>query len=533
MPRTALLVIIVLLGVSACRQHSGNATTAAQPHINAQNSHRGTEDNAGNDESIFDVKRHPDAVTGVALDPVTLTPSQRKYGIAPKRDPRVTYAPEVILMERGDQAIQAAGDDGMTWTFDAGSPHVSEFEEGKIIFATGRAVGRIGQLTHSGNTVVVKLTPVQINEVIQSGHFIIDTDIDTSKMLIYEAPEFPSVLDFHAPSAKSTRWESWRGGGLFNTAVQLPSGLGSTQLPVLPPMTPPPGSQIMSLSNGALKTFPLLGSDGYVGVGFGYHKDGVNLEAWGQLGLKSAHIKFELLIQDFKIVTAGMDLGGASSLKIKLEAGSDSNSKFINASQLVESPVDIYVPFSIAGAPLGLTIHTSFIFKTAFSANKSVMTADGEYTFEGNVFIGFKNGEPQITPFTKAAAKTSLASNIQGVSVGINALAISFKVEPMIGIGAFGFNTGVYVGLSFGGSVLRQSDVVLSHCRSGYMNGIINAGVGYQLPASFVAVVNGILSVFTKYRITGSGHLLEVPDHPFMKLDESIPPGCSTPGQST
>jgi hypothetical protein len=228
-----------------------------------------------------------------------------------------------------------------------------------------------------------------------------------------------------------------------------------------------------------------------------------------------------------------MDLGGASSLKVKLQAAANSNGKSINASQLVESPVDIYVPFSIGEAPLGLTIHTSFIFKTAFSANKSVMTAEGEHTIEGNVFIGFKNGQPQITPIAKTTAKTSLASNLQGVSVGINSLAISFKVEPMIGIGAFGFNTGVYVGLSFGGSVRRQSDVVLSHCRSGYMNGIINAGVGYQLPASVVAVINGILSVFTKYKISGSGHLLEVPDHPFMQLDESIPPSCATPGQIT
>ena len=58
--------------------------------------------------------------------------------------------------------------------------------------------------------------------------------------------------------------------------------------------------------------------------------------------------------------------------------------------------------------------------------------------------------------------------------MGISALAIGIKAEPMIGIGAFGFNTGVYVSISYGGSVLRQSDVAMTHCRSGYMHGVIN-----------------------------------------------------------
>jgi hypothetical protein len=44
--------------------------------------------------------------------------------------------------------------------------------------------------------------------------------------------------------------------------------------------------------------------------------------------------------------------------------------------------------------------------------------------------------------------------------------------------------------------------------------------VGYQLAANIVAVINGILSVFTKYQISGTGHLLSVPDHPFLDVDE-------------
>lgn len=518
--------------MAGCRQHADNHATQAPPQTPIPDTAPAGAQKSGTAD-MFDPTQNPTASTGVALNLESLTASQKKYGIAPKRDHKVTYAPEVIVMEQGDQAITAVDDDGMTWHFDASSPHVSEFQEGKIIMATGRAVGRIGQLTRSGGSVTVKLAPVQITEVIKDGHFIFDGDVDATQMIVYEAPSFPSILDLKAPSSTSMNWEGWADSPFLKAAVELPSTLGSTQAPNLTSMTPPQASQVMTLSGGAFKTFPIIGSDRSVGVGFGYHKSGLNMEAWGTLGLTGAHIKFALDIQNFKIVTAGMNLGGASSFRMKLQVWSDEKETTINASQLVELPADIYLPIPIGGVPLGLTFHTSFTFSTAVSAKRSVMTADAEYTAEGDIFIGWKDGSPQISPFAKTYAKNSLANNLQGVSVGINSLALGFKVEPMIGIGAFGFNTGVYVGVSFGGSAVRQSDAAMRQCRAGYMNGVINGGVGYQLPAAFVKIINGILSVFTKYQISGSGHLLEVPDHRFMDLGESIPPGCASQGQKT
>jgi hypothetical protein len=112
-------------------------------------------------DRFFDLAHNRGAAVGTPLDPRRLTPSQLQYGIPPKRDPRVTYAPDVILMEQGDKAINMAVSDGMTWVFDAAAPHVNEFQEGRIVFATGGAVGRIGQITSQGDTVTVKLAPVQ------------------------------------------------------------------------------------------------------------------------------------------------------------------------------------------------------------------------------------------------------------------------------------------------------------------------------------------------------------------------------------
>ena len=41
------------------------------------------------------------------VDPHTLSESQIKFGVAPKRDPSVDYQPGIILMENGDKAIKS------------------------------------------------------------------------------------------------------------------------------------------------------------------------------------------------------------------------------------------------------------------------------------------------------------------------------------------------------------------------------------------------------------------------------------------
>ncbi|MEP6548681.1 MAG: hypothetical protein ABJD53_14560 [Gammaproteobacteria bacterium] len=188
---------------------------------------------------------NPDAAVGHFVDPKKLTASERKYGMAPKRDPHVKYADGIILMEQGDQAIQDAASDGITWTFDAAAAHVSEFQEGKIIFATGRAVGRIGQITKSGNAVTVKLAPVEINEIIENGHFIVDDDVDTTHVIIYEAPGFPSMIDSTPPVAQPVSGREdvadqapFAQQTAFIQTAQLPSGLGGQ--PQAPNLNTPP-----------------------------------------------------------------------------------------------------------------------------------------------------------------------------------------------------------------------------------------------------------------------------------------------------
>ena len=161
---------------------------------------------------IFDLRNHPNATILKPVDLNTLTDSQRKFGIAPQRDPSVEYQPGIILMEQGDKAIRSIATDGMNWTFDANAPHVSEFQLGKIVFATGRAVGRIISLKRQGDDVTVILGPIQLTDVISKASIAMDAPIDLTNMLAFAAPDFPQPPDASEPNKTSgLHWPADRG----------------------------------------------------------------------------------------------------------------------------------------------------------------------------------------------------------------------------------------------------------------------------------------------------------------------------------
>jgi len=144
---------------------------------------------------MFDLSAHPDASILTAININSLSDSEREFGIAPRRTKDVDYADGVIIMENGDKAIRSMSGNGMSWTFDASAEHVNEFQVGKIVFATGRAVGRILSLKQEGNSVTAFLGPVQLTDVIKRGHFAMSQKIDTDNMLTYVAPDFPQPPD--------------------------------------------------------------------------------------------------------------------------------------------------------------------------------------------------------------------------------------------------------------------------------------------------------------------------------------------------
>jgi hypothetical protein len=130
-----------------------------------------------------------------------MSEAETRFGVSPRLDKRVTYQPDVIVMEQGAEAIREPSTDGFTWTIDANAQGASDIEPGKIVFATGRVVGRVLKVARKGNNLDVTLGPVELTDVIQEAHIDYNGTIDPAKMIVYVAPPgYPGTfLDRDAP----------------------------------------------------------------------------------------------------------------------------------------------------------------------------------------------------------------------------------------------------------------------------------------------------------------------------------------------
>ena len=111
------LLLCSLLLLSACGHHQAdapaqNATGNAQAQQQARASWNGF------------VPGVPIQI-GHALKASDLSPTELKYGIAPKQAPGLIYQDNVVLLENGDKLIRSVSSDGMSWALDANDPRVA------------------------------------------------------------------------------------------------------------------------------------------------------------------------------------------------------------------------------------------------------------------------------------------------------------------------------------------------------------------------------------------------------------------------
>jgi hypothetical protein len=483
-------------------------------------------------DSFFNPKNYPEAVQGTFIDPERLTASERKYGMAPKRDSRVTYQDGIVLMEHGDEAIREAKTDGMTFTFDAKAEHVGELAEGKIVFATGRVVGRIGQLTRDSDTVTVKLAPITLTDVIKKGTFLMDSSFSAKDLIFYTAPDFPNTIDNTATQQSSDLHREISEPRFLRVDLPqgmspLASGLGKDLSVIVPPKPPTLPAPDLNLSAG-LKVRPAVGSDGGIGIGFDYVKTGVIFNAYGQLVLPSPRVRFLLDIDSSGIKTFGIEISGSIGLRMSVAAWSNVD-RYVNVDTTTVTPLDITLPCPLAGVPLALNFSTSFTLHTKFAAKSSTLTSQGSWNLDGTLFVGKKGGaDSKEIPAVKNTS--SLAANVSGISVGINTIGGGVKIKPMIGLGAFGFMTGVFMGVTFTAEVGKQASEAARDCHVANGSATIDSGVGYKVPKAIAQLINGVLSIFTKYRMDQEGTLIQGWGGPLFNRYENIPEGGSPAG---
>ena len=232
-----------------------------------------------------------------------------------------------------------------------------------------------------------------------------------------------------------------------------------------------------------------------------------------------------------KIMTCGMDLGGALGVTLHMDSHTTKDFQ-VNFHKKWWVPIDLTIPIGLgnmAGIPFSVTFNMMLDVNSGFSAKQSILTAEGDYTYTGGLWAGYKAaGGWQLNPVSDVTARTDMGRSIQGVSVGINSLVLAASIRAMVGIGAFGFNTGVFIGMRFDGTLLRAPDIAFP-CRQATIEVFLDSGVGYSLPGFVVKVINDLLSLFAKYQIDRVGTILKGPSDRLFHGNTQIPAACATP----
>src|SRR4051794_6946026 len=94
---------------------------------------------ASNHTGRFDAASH---------DP--LRPEAQLYGLAPQPDPHVTFQADVVIVAGAGKSIRSVEDGGLTWHIDGRAEGADKLAVGKVMFVTGRSVGRVLALSRQG-----------------------------------------------------------------------------------------------------------------------------------------------------------------------------------------------------------------------------------------------------------------------------------------------------------------------------------------------------------------------------------------------
>jgi hypothetical protein len=172
-------------------------------------------------------------------------------------------------------------------------------------------------------------------------------------------------------------------------------------------------------------------------------------------------------------------------------------------------PLDFSIPLG-GPFPLALNWRQQFILKTAFSAKNSTLSASADYSFGGGLGFTYRPGHFTVDTPGKITAITDAVDNVGGISVGVNGLVLAYQAKVIVGIGAFGFATGLELGFNTSWGITNGSAIGIVTCRQVTLTMTGTVGIGWAIPHVVAAVVNAILSIF-KTRIPESGGVRSAP----------------------
>ena len=480
-----------------------------------------------------------------------LSEAEMRFGVSPTRNKDVVYQPDVIVMEHGADAIRSYSSNGMTWTIDASAPHAAEIQPDKILFATGRAVGRVLAVERKGNDLDVTLGPVELTDIIEEAHISYHGALDPEKMIAYYAPDYPGTYtDLDAPRRVSSIDLQERPSvevvalsatgeiipvraivagteGSYRTAVWTDADRAQFRILSVAGV---PAAGIGPPADIGIKDFQFSPNCcGGLGVVQKYKKDGLEFKAYAVLTLDKPEFTFRLdILHGLK--TAEIEMTGLGGVKVGFNGRTNANFHNINAA--FELPIDLSLPIGGLILPFSATFHQSIFVTTLFAAKEAVVNAAGEYEYGGTIKAGLSNGQLRATAPTMVGTKQNLAQNTEGVSLGVNGLVLGYGGKLIVGLGAWGAAVGPYLSVNTTVGVTRGSDtqvpIVGYTCRTAQLKMWLDYGVGYAIPAVVVEALNEFLSLFHAKKISAT-HGTSLGTISIHQSSEGVPPSCDKP----
>lgn len=398
------------------------------------------------------------------------------YGLGPQPHDDVTFQPDVVIVSGAGESIRSVTDGGLTWRIAAAADGADQLEPGKVMFVTGRSVGRVLALAEEGDELAVRIGPVTLTDVIRDGTFE-NTEISLDDPVEYPAVEPDWVIE--ADEAES-------GGEEIAGLRQVAFG---------PSAAPGP-----ALATGGRATATCCSSG--MGVHFSYDQGGTKLFGNVELTFQKPDAGFFLSIRNGKIARAELVVSGGFGTHLDFEAGIDGGRG------------DIKVPFPLAGefgfpiaqvlgVPLTFTISQGLTVTTAFGAKLGTIKGSGDFALAGRLGYGYEGGTfgDHITRSFKR--QSSLINSLSGVPVGVMGLLVQHHVKFNVGFSAYVLKAGVYMDVetAFGitrGSALGAVGTAGSHfveCQGVGLGVYARFGVGITILEAVARAVNRFLSL--------------------------------------
>jgi hypothetical protein len=415
----------------------------------------------------------------------------RAYGLGPQPNDDVTLQPDVVVVSGAGNSIRSVQDGGLTWVVDGAAGRVGDLAPGKIMFVTGRSVGRVLAINDDGNDKKVTIGPVTLTDVIRDGTFR-NTDITLDDPIEYPGiePNWETSDDATTPTTAETRAARSReldavlagrtmAGGGTATATCCSSGIGAH----------------FSYNQGLTKIF------GNVELTFARPKAG-----------------FYLSITGGRVTRAELQVKGGIGARVDFRAGLDQGSRDIK----VPFPLGGEFAFPIAqvlGVPLTFTISQGVTVTTAFGAKVGTIKGDGAFELAGSLGYGWAGGTFGNQSEVKFKRTSSLLNSLSGVPVGVMGLLVQHRVRFNVGFSAYVLKAGVYIDVETAigitrGSALGAFGTLGTHfveCQGVGLGFAAKFGVGYSILEPVTNAINRFLSLIDVKPISASGGFASKP----------------------